>query len=184
MHPLSVNNAALEGELIVTKGVNFPVPYDFTEESMSLLDIIASCSNDDLLKMKPINRLLMKKWFWGGKKFFFIQFSLFMVLITCMAISFSKFEISEKVHHVCEYVALALNTYFFFYECLQIRIQGFSYLTDFWNVMDAFRLGLSFTALIIEIVEDHSIQDYPEFILPVMFLLCWIKVMLSYLGVF
>ena len=57
-------------------------------------------------------------------------------------------------------------------------------MKDIWNVMDMFRLGLSFTVLINELLKEHDMTDIPDFVLPTMFLLCWIKVLLSYLAVF
>jgi hypothetical protein len=64
--------------------LNNPVPRNFTDDSLKLLASIVDCSNDEIVRSKPITLYLNRKWDSYGFNFYFMQFIMFVTLLMAL----------------------------------------------------------------------------------------------------
>jgi hypothetical protein len=123
--------------LVDTRIINTPIPRDFSEDSISLLDTIQNLESDEILKSKVITKILDRKWALYGKKFYLVQLVLYICLMLSLILIFTfGFEDQFTVP------ALILTGLFLLYEFLQLCVQKLDYFKDIINWIDMIRFGL------------------------------------------
>lgn len=102
---------------ISTFVLNNPIPKNFTDEGMKLLDAIIDCSNDEIVRCKPITLFLNRKWDSYAYKFYFFQFLMFILNLVTLTALFS-FRESKYVKWPCLAATVVINLYFLLWELL------------------------------------------------------------------
>lgn len=123
-----------------------PVPRDFSVESIELLKNLVETEDDALLTARPVNFLLLRKWNSYAFYFFFVQFTIFVGLLSTLIAYSVVTEVDTRL--AFGIAAFSINTYFFLYEIIQILIQRRAYISEFMNIIDVVRIGLIFWFII------------------------------------
>jgi hypothetical protein len=79
---------------------------------------------------------------------------------------------TDATAYIVSIVALCFNAYFIFYEVLQMLVQRGDYFKDILNLFDMARIA----AIYFFIMSKQFGGKAPEWIVPVMFFLVWIKI--------
>ena len=77
LHPPLPEDAE-DGVLIGTHMLANPIPDDFSEESIKLLQTLKDTNDNDLLVTTPVHIILWRKWNKYGYIFYLYQFFLFV----------------------------------------------------------------------------------------------------------
>ncbi len=145
LHSKEQQDSKCDLRAVSTYVLNNPVPENYCEDSLALLDAIANSKNDEVVRSKSITLLLNRKWNSFAYKFYLVQFSLFVSLL--LALTFVDSFSSPWIFYTLFFAAAIINTYFCFYEMCQIAIQKHNYFMQVNNIMDVTRLVLIFAIL-------------------------------------
>jgi hypothetical protein len=172
LHP-STSESSESDPPVKTLMITTPVPGDFTEASLKLLEQIKYCEIDDLLKTKPILFFLKRKW--QGRTYQFYVFQL-LAMVTLLG-----------AYTLCCLETLQPDN---FAWLVGGGVVAFAF-TDLWNWFDLVRLGTVFAVLGGILLLDPVIPEVGEpqayyingTVLTISLFLIWIK-LLKYLAVF
>ena len=132
LHPPTDQSSAIVKAYVLVN----PIPQDFTDNSLKLLTLIKESDNDELLKTKPIQLVLARKWEMFTSTFYQIQFFAFVAILISLTILFTVDNIDNEVIYVIACVPFIFNSGFTIYELFQMIIQKMAYFTDIWNLLD------------------------------------------------
>ena len=126
-----------------------------SREGIEFLHSLYQCTDNDVFRAKIIQDIVKYKW--NSAKYFiylynFVFLSYVFALFTYNALTtyFSlKFDIALS----------AINTILLVYECLQMSVGAKGYLSSIWNLLDIFRILLTYVYATIDILYMYEIYE-------------------------
>lgn len=128
-----------------------------SNESTNMLECMLNCRNTKILRTPLITTILKEKWdrIWI---FLFILAVIFWVNLGLMIALIIDFT-----NNTLKLSFISVNCLLILYELVQLMTSGFSYFSEWWNVLDVVRFFISFTWIMLSYLpgnEDHESLSY------------------------
>jgi WD40 repeat protein len=160
----------LDGEMINFKESIIRLDYNMgSRGSLSFLNSILKCPNEDIYKSTMVKFLVLYKWHFARRLILFQTFLYLLYMIfLCMHILKSHETSSWEL-----VVLIILNSFFFTWEGIQFAVAGRFYWKDGWNYIDITRMALLYSYVIAYYKEADS-GDIKR-LLQVLTIVSWIR---------
>ncbi|OMJ89768.1 hypothetical protein SteCoe_8038 [Stentor coeruleus] len=179
-----INNFVMPSGLVGPDDVEVPIEFrtlpfaihhlQGSTGSIEMLNSIKNCGNSRILRTDFIKTYIRDKW---NNLWYYILFLTFLlwgnlILLTLLIAFKEKNYDKESYFQALSMCLTVINILLGTYECIQAYSSGIRYINDIWNIIDIFRLIITFAWLVV-------VNFIPEF--PYYIILTWVMAALNFL---